>query len=120
MALGRDDQAIKERIGISLQETKLAEKLSVRETLELFRSFYEQGIEPEAAMREVSLEEKSTAWVAKLSGGQKQRLAVALRLGGRSRAAVSRRADDGARSAVAAAIVGDHPRYSAGRDARCC
>ncbi len=82
MRWGRDDQAIKERIGISLQETKLAEKLSVRETLELFRSFYEQGIEPEAAMREVSLEEKSTAWVAKLSGGQKQRLAVACALVG--------------------------------------
>src|SRR6516162_6021696 len=30
---GRDDRAIKERIGISLQETRLAEKLSVYETL---------------------------------------------------------------------------------------
>jgi ABC-2 type transport system ATP-binding protein len=82
MRWGRDDQAIKQRIGISLQETKLAEKLSVRETLELFRSFYDQGIEPEAAMREVSLEEKSTTWVSKLSGGQKQRLAVACALVG--------------------------------------
>jgi ABC-2 type transport system ATP-binding protein len=77
MHWGRDDQAIKERVGISLQETKLAEKLSVRETLNLFRSFYSDGIEPEEAMREVSLEEKSGAWVGKLSGGQRQRLAVA-------------------------------------------
>ncbi|HEY1600174.1 MAG TPA: ABC transporter ATP-binding protein [Pirellulales bacterium] len=77
MHWGRDDQAIKERVGISLQETKLAEKLSVRETLNLFRSFYRDGIEPEEAMREVSLEEKSRAWVGKLSGGQRQRLAVA-------------------------------------------
>ncbi len=82
MHWGRDDQAIRERIGISLQETKLAEKLSVRETLNLFRSFYAEGIEPEEAMREVSLEEKAAAWVGKLSGGQKQRLAVACALMG--------------------------------------
>ncbi len=79
---GRDDQAIRERIGISLQETKLAEKLTVRETLELFRSFYAQGIEPAAAMQQVSLEEKQNTWVAKLSGGQRQRLAVACALVG--------------------------------------
>jgi len=79
---GRDDQAIRERIGISLQETKLAEKLTVLETLELFRSFYAQGIEPAAAMNEVSLEEKQNTWVAKLSGGQRQRLAVACALVG--------------------------------------
>jgi len=82
MRWGHDDQAIKQRIGISLQETKLAEKLSVRETLNLFRSFYDRGIEPEEAMREVSLEEKSRAWVGKLSGGQRQRLAVACALVG--------------------------------------
>src|SRR5207244_1892068 len=44
---GRDDAAIKERLGISLQETKLSEKLLVRETLTLFRSFYQRGVEPE-------------------------------------------------------------------------
>jgi len=82
MHWGRDDHTIKQRIGISLQETKLAEKLSVRETLSLFRSFYDSGIEPEEAMREVSLEEKSGAWVGKLSGGQRQRLAVACALVG--------------------------------------
>src|SRR5215203_3780506 len=67
---GRDDE-IKQRIGISLQETKLSDKLSVRETLTLFRSFYSQGIEPDEAMRRVSLEEKARAWVSKLSGGQR-------------------------------------------------
>ena len=79
---GRDDQIIKQRIGISLQETQLSERLSVRETLTLFRSFYETGIEPEEAMRRVSLEEKTDARVGKLSGGQKQRLAVATALVG--------------------------------------
>ncbi|MCG8419154.1 MAG: ABC transporter ATP-binding protein [Proteobacteria bacterium] len=78
----RDAMAIREQIGISLQETRLADKVSVLETLTLFRSFYRDGIDPEAVMRSVSLEEKSRAWVKKLSGGQKQRLAVATALVG--------------------------------------
>ncbi len=78
----RDATRIRERIGISLQETKLPEKLTVLETLILFRSFYRGGIEPEQAMQRVSLEEKSGAWVGKLSGGQRQRLAVACALVG--------------------------------------
>src|ERR1700730_8438842 len=77
-----DDSEIRQRIGISLQETRLSEKLSVRETLTLFRSFYHRGIEPDEVMRRVSLEEKAAAWVGKLSGGQKQRLAVACALVG--------------------------------------
>src|SRR5215207_8400542 len=79
---GRDDRAIRERIGISLQETRLSERLSVRETLTLFRSFYRGGLDPDEAMARVSLQEKATAWVEKLSGGQKQRLAVACALVG--------------------------------------
>ena len=75
-------QAIKERIGVSLQETQLSERLSVIETLRLFRSFFKSGISPEGAMKIVSLEEKSNSWVKKLSGGQKQRLAVACSLVG--------------------------------------
>jgi ABC-2 type transport system ATP-binding protein len=79
---GKDDQEIKERIGTSLQETKLSEKLTVRETLTLFRSFYRRGTEPAEVIRRVSLEEKAAARVGKLSGGQKQRLAVACALVG--------------------------------------
>jgi ABC-2 type transport system ATP-binding protein len=71
---GRD---IRERIGISLQETRLSDKLTVRETVTLFRSFYKQGIDPDEAIGRVSLEDKAGAWVVKLSGGQRQRLAVA-------------------------------------------
>jgi ABC-2 type transport system ATP-binding protein len=82
MRWGGQDNAIKQRIGISLQETKLPEKLSVRETLTLFRSFYAHGLEPAEVMRRVSLEEKAGAWVGKLSGGQRQRLAVACALVG--------------------------------------
>jgi ABC-2 type transport system ATP-binding protein len=82
MRWGRDDSAIKERLGISLQETRLSEKLLVRETVTLFRSFYRRGLEPDEVIRRVSLEEKATARVGKLSGGQKQRLAVACALVG--------------------------------------
>ncbi|HTU19727.1 MAG TPA: ABC transporter ATP-binding protein [Gemmataceae bacterium] len=82
MRWGSNDAAIKERIGISLQETRLSEKLQVDETLTLFRSFYPRGLEPDEVIRRVSLEEKATARVGKLSGGQRQRLAVACALVG--------------------------------------
>ncbi|HEV3022383.1 MAG TPA: ATP-binding cassette domain-containing protein, partial [Pirellulales bacterium] len=64
---GRGDDEIRQRIGISLQETRLAEKLSVLETVTLFRSFYRRGLEPGEVLRRVSLEEKAGTWVSKLS-----------------------------------------------------
>jgi ABC-2 type transport system ATP-binding protein len=82
MQWGKDDGDIRQRIGISLQETKLSEKLTVRETLTLFRSFYRRGLDPAEAIARVSLEEKADIWVGKLSGGQQQRLAVASALVG--------------------------------------
>jgi ABC-2 type transport system ATP-binding protein len=78
----RDDDEIRERIGISLQETRLSDKLTVRESLRLFRSFYRAGIDPDEAIRRVSLEEKADSYFVNLSGGQKQRLAVACALVG--------------------------------------
>lgn len=74
---GQDDLAIKQRMGISLQETKLSDKLTVEETVTLFRSFYPRGLNPETAIRQVSLQEKAQTRVGKLSGGQRQRLTVA-------------------------------------------
>jgi ABC-2 type transport system ATP-binding protein len=79
---GRDDAAIKQRIGVSLQETRLPEKLTVRETLTLFRSFYRHGPEPDEVLRQVELQEKANARIGNLSGGQRQRLAVACALVG--------------------------------------
>ena len=77
-----DEREMRERIGISLQETQLNEKLTVYETLRLFRSFYRSGEDPDQLLRELSLDEKRNARVGKLSGGQKQRLAVACSLVG--------------------------------------
>lgn len=79
---GQDDNEIRQRIGVSLQETVFSDRLTVTETLTLFRSFYAQGISVQDAMQRVSLEEKHGAWVKNLSGGQKQRLAVATALVG--------------------------------------
>ncbi|MFO0914034.1 MAG: ABC transporter ATP-binding protein [Pirellulales bacterium] len=81
-AWGTDDDSLRQRIGISFQETRLSEKLTVLETVTLFRSFYRQGITPDEVLAYVSLESKATSWVGKLSGGQKQRLAVACALVG--------------------------------------
>ncbi len=78
----RDGHALRERIGISLQETQLNDKLTVGETLRLFRSFYAHGRDPAAVLAQLSLDEKKNARVGKLSGGQKQRLAVACALVG--------------------------------------
>ncbi len=78
----KKDEELRQRLGISLQETRFPEKLSVLETLVLFRSFYRQGKSPEEVLESVGLTEKSGAWVGKLSGGQRQRLAVACALVG--------------------------------------
>ena len=76
----RNDRALRERIGVQLQETQLAEKVTVVETLRLFRSFYKRGHSVDDVIQTVALEEKRNARVGKLSGGQKQRLAVACAL----------------------------------------
>jgi ABC-2 type transport system ATP-binding protein len=80
---GRRDGALRQRLGIQLQETQLNDKLSVEETLRLFRAFYERGRSIEEVLAIVELESKRTAWVGKLSGGQKQRLAIGCALVGR-------------------------------------
>jgi ABC-2 type transport system ATP-binding protein len=74
------DRALRERLGIQLQETRLAEKLTVEETVRLFRSFYARGPSAAEVMRRVGLEEKRRAWVSHLSGGQRQRLSLACTL----------------------------------------
>ena len=73
---------LREQIGISLQETRLSEKLTVCETVDLFASFYLEPRPTSEVLAALQLEEKADSWVGKLSGGQKQRLAVATALVG--------------------------------------
>jgi len=75
-----NERQMREWLGISLQETRLSEKLSVRETIELFASFYSQPRSSDEVLKQLELTEKADAWVGKLSGGQRQRLAVATAL----------------------------------------
>src|SRR5881396_2178367 len=70
-----DGDWLRQRLGISLQETNLAHKLTVEETLALFRSFYPAGPPTNDLLELVSLTDKRKSWYVKISGGQKQRLA---------------------------------------------
>ncbi len=79
---GKGSHALRQRLGLALQETQFSPKLTVIETLRLFRSFYLRGRAPDQVLALLSLEEKRDAPVGKLSGGQKQRLAVACALVG--------------------------------------
>jgi len=74
--------ALRQRIGIQLQETQFPDKLTVEETLRLFRSFYRRGLSVDESIKTAQLEEKRGARVGTLSGGQKQRLAMACALVG--------------------------------------
>src|SRR5437870_2171960 len=77
-----DAAQLRQRLGIQLQETQLSEKLTVTETLRLFRSFFHKGPGISEIIALVQLEEKRCSRVGGLSGGQKQRLALACALVG--------------------------------------
>ena len=79
---GHDDRSLRARIGVSLQETRLPERLTVIEVLRLFRSFYPRGRTPAEVIEEVGLSDKARTWTVKLSGGQRQRLALGCALVG--------------------------------------
>ena len=79
---GEDDRELRARLGISLQETQFSEKLTVEETIRLFRSFYRRGPTVDEVIATVQLHEKRSGRVGQLSGGQRQRLALACALVG--------------------------------------
>jgi ABC-2 type transport system ATP-binding protein len=78
----KNSREVREWLGISLQETRLSEKLTVRETIELFASFYREPRSTDEVLDDLQLGEKADVFVGKLSGGQRQRLAVATALVG--------------------------------------
>jgi len=73
---------LRQQLGIQLQDTQLSEKLTVFETVRLFRSFFRKGADTSEVIARVQLEEKQKSRVGDLSGGQKQRLALACALVG--------------------------------------
>jgi ABC-2 type transport system ATP-binding protein len=80
MRWARDERALRQRLGVSLQETHLPDKLTVEENLRMFRSFYLHGRPLDEVLELVGLSDKRASWTERLSGGQKQRLAVACAL----------------------------------------
>ncbi|MGH2511969.1 MAG: ATP-binding cassette domain-containing protein [Candidatus Limnocylindrales bacterium] len=76
----RNPDALKERVGVTLQTAELYPKLTVVEVLELFRSFYQRSLPTEQLIEFLDLGERRNAQTKQLSGGQRQRLAVALAL----------------------------------------
>ena len=120
-ALGRaTPRELRQRLGIQLQETQLSEKLTVLETVRLFRSFFRRGPEPAEVIALVQLERE-----AELARGQPLRRAEAapgagLRAGGRSGFSVPRRAHHGPRSAGPAPALGLDRTVQAGRAGPFC
>jgi ABC-2 type transport system ATP-binding protein len=82
MRWNTDAEQLRQHLGIQLQDTQLSEKLTVFETVRLFRSFFHQGPPAGDVIALVQLEEKQKSRVGDLSGGQKQRLALACALVG--------------------------------------
>ncbi|HET8654506.1 MAG TPA: ABC transporter ATP-binding protein [Longimicrobiaceae bacterium] len=74
----RRPRAVKQKVGAALQTTALQDKITPREALGLFGSFYRERNEPDALIERFALGEKADAPFDTLSGGQRQRLALAL------------------------------------------
>lgn len=78
---GKDEKLLRQKIGLSLQETRLLDRLTVKETIMLFASFYKVPAKKAyETLEKVRLTEKEKAFVPSLSGGQRQRLALAIAL----------------------------------------
>jgi ABC-2 type transport system ATP-binding protein len=75
-------------LGAQLQESELQAKLTVREALELYSTFYERPLDWRPLAERLGLTQKLTTRFGKLSGGQKQRLSIALALVGNPRVVV--------------------------------
>jgi ABC-2 type transport system ATP-binding protein len=82
--LGLDPQRhgyqLRERIGVQLQETALADRIKVDEAMDLFSSFYQRAVDWDPLLEQLGLADKRAAYFGRLSGGQKQRLFIALAL----------------------------------------
>ena len=74
----RQPGEVKQKVGVALQTTALPDKITPREALRLFGSFYRDRVEPAVLLERFALVEKAEARFDTLSGGQRQRLALAL------------------------------------------
>ena len=80
MDVRKNQRKIKEILGVQLQTTVFFDNLKVKETIDLFGTFYENSLESEGLIELVGLEGKDNSMVTDLSGGQHKRLSIALAL----------------------------------------
>jgi ABC-2 type transport system ATP-binding protein len=71
-------ERVKQRVGVALQSTALQDKITPREALRLFGSFYRNRADVNQLIDRFALGEKADSPFDTLSGGQRQRLALAL------------------------------------------
>ena len=76
----QDAQALRQHIGVQLQQAAVPQRLKVWEILDLFASFYTTTVPRDRLIEQWGLTEKRNAYFGKLSGGQQQRLFIALAL----------------------------------------
>jgi ABC-2 type transport system ATP-binding protein len=84
----RDRDALRDQVGVQLQESELFEHIKVWEALDLYASFYRSPVDYEQLITDLGLSEKRNTAYRKLSGGQKQRLSIALALIGDPKIAI--------------------------------
>lgn len=80
MKLKKVTRAVKERMGVLLQDGNFESYLRVKEVAHLFASFFKQALSVDEVLAKVALKDKANAYAKTLSGGQKQRLAVGVAL----------------------------------------
>lgn len=73
-----DLEALTLRMGVQLQSASAIPRLTVREVLRLFASFYPDSLDIDDLLRELGLESKAGSRLERLSGGQRQRVYIAL------------------------------------------
>ncbi|GIG37306.1 ABC transporter ATP-binding protein [Cellulomonas pakistanensis] len=83
-----DRAALRERVGLQLQESALPARITVREAVVEYACFYDDPADPDELLRDLGLADKAGTQCRALSGGQKQRLSIALALVGNPELAV--------------------------------
>jgi ABC-2 type transport system ATP-binding protein len=84
----RDRTRLRSLVGVQLQESELPERITVREAIDLFASFYADPEDPRELIGDLGLEDVRDTAYKNLSGGEKQRLSIALALVGRPKVAI--------------------------------
>jgi ABC-2 type transport system ATP-binding protein len=84
----KDRNAIREFVGVQLQESALPPRLRVGEAVRLFASFYPNPLDPDQLLESLGIKQMAKSSFKNLSGGQKQRLSIALALVGSPRLAI--------------------------------